>query len=68
MGVLARVGDVADDQHFGDSAVAAVSSREGIVEDHHVGGVGVERRGVGVDDIGSVEPTDSMSAAGSLET
>ena len=48
-GILARVGDVADDQHFGDSAAAAVSSREGVVEDHHVGGVGVKRRGVGVD-------------------
>ena len=41
---------MADDQHFGDSAAAAVSSREGVVEDHHVGGVGVKRRGVGVDD------------------
>ena len=41
---------MADDQHFGDSAAAAVSSREGIVEDHHVGGVGVERRRVGVDE------------------
>ena len=41
---------MADDQHLSDSAAAAVSSRERIVEDHHVGGVGVERCRVGIDE------------------
>ena len=40
--VLARVCDVADDQHLSDSAAATVSSRERVVEDYHVGGAGVE--------------------------
>ena len=39
----------ADDQHFSDSAAAAVSSRERVVEDYHIGGVGVKRCRVGVD-------------------
>ena len=50
VGVLARVGDVADDQHLYDSAASTVNSAERVVEDYHIGGVGVERCRVGVDE------------------
>ena len=49
MGVLARDGAVADDQHLSDSAAATVGSRERVVDDHHIGGEGVKRCRVGVD-------------------
>src|SRR3954470_2088566 len=45
VGVLAMV----DDEHLSDGASVALRARKRFVVDHHVGGEGVDRRGVGID-------------------
>src|SRR3954471_14197663 len=39
---------MADDEHFRDGASADLRARERFVVDHHIGGKGVDRRGVGI--------------------
>ena len=61
VGVLARCSAVADDQHLGDGASAAVGTRKRVVDDHHVGGKASRDAVSESTSIGSVEPIDSRS-------